>query len=1251
MKKKVLGIVIAVVAVTAAVVLGLFAAGVIGGKKGEPVAKAVSASATDSGFFGELGKDAYFDVRADRDPATAIDNYVLVRDSKGNKVAMKSARLDDGLYRLSARDGFRERASYQIWLYAAEFAEERYAPYSTFIFTIAGKEEVENVVVKSGIEKTEIEGAEVQEVTVGSDVFYNILLPSAAQERYSEGDVILAKKPETPILDGDLAAYYRGDIEGYEYNGLAAYTVLRESSVTDGREEIYCRLSHMNEVLDSADVYKHFEVNESNLKVNEEAIEEALAKSEFAASLIRAAEETVDFFDKDFVVRKEKPRMVVNVSADFADAEEEGQKVAILNFTFTITVAKGVDIVIRLNNTIHIDPKVNFDYDLTESDFTYECDLGVNVKTKTVCTIEMETPDTKIYCTTVDEFKEKFKQMISDQTTEKAICGAEMPIYNLYYPIYCFVFEVEFGVDVDFSLKAQIGFEYDYSTDITAGVTLVNGEFNSYKSFDSTQTAKDFVLLGKATIKGGVYVKFMGTLLDIAGVGLKVRFGAYAEVAGQIRIDMDAALKNSKLHVIKGYYVTGGLYLALGFSVKAGVDVPVYGFLGYKNSWDLAEMRYPLFEYGSKYLIKEFVNPESTVEIQGNSAMFDSVLVNAFDIDKVADANRISVPVDSFDVTYLGDAAEYVTLRDGAVYVNPAVGTEFNAQVKLSAKSDSYVTGVVTFHKAAVMPTAEETEATFDKKNASDLTFDVTLNKSEFVSLTGSDITPAFYSVASSGDVTIYKSFLSSLSMGEHKFNYNTNRGNIVLTVYVINSTPVTAEKTAATFNKSARANVTFKLDLFGNSIKSVSGLERSEYTVDKTGTFVIYALSLMEKPAGEYSFVVTATNGTSVSLTVNVKDDRAPVLYQSAYVFGKSAAVRADVPVKFEKYGYEVKSVEGNKITPADYKVQSGAVLIDASYLSKLDAGVYSFSLKFKTGSSELPKPFTISVKENASLVAYSQVATFDLDKPADVTFNVVSTGNLLVSGNGIGAASYSFAGNSLTIRASYLSTLAEGEYDYTVSRGSESTTVTVNVVNTAVPEIQSEDVSPDGSLSLTYDKAKAKEMSFEMFLPGPRAFSADDLKYSLKKTEKGTYKLTINASFLENLSVGEHEFELLTGVNSLYLTLNVINSAAPSALSETSLSYKAGSEASLSVQFENAKAKVKNVEVKGEGVTADTKTIGVESFCYVVDVETQIGTFTIDPSYTELLPSGYYRVFVTFGDASSSGNDVTIGIGIAVS
>ena len=197
--KKVLIIIPIVIVIAAATVLGLFAAGIIGNKGGEPVAQAFENSVTaEDQFFGELPEDTYFDIRADRDPSTAMDNFVIIRNNKGEKVVLKSTKLEDGTYRITAKDGFKKRSSFQIWLYAAEFVAEEYQGLTTFIFRTKG-ENVDSEYIEINDEIQDLRASKdettVECVTVGDEVFYYVTFPTAANERFKKGDVFLAKQP------------------------------------------------------------------------------------------------------------------------------------------------------------------------------------------------------------------------------------------------------------------------------------------------------------------------------------------------------------------------------------------------------------------------------------------------------------------------------------------------------------------------------------------------------------------------------------------------------------------------------------------------------------------------------------------------------------------------------------------------------------------------------------------------------------------------------------------------------------------------------------------------------------------------------------------------------------------------------------------------------------------------------------------------------------------------------------------------
>ena len=1248
--KKALIIIPIVVVVAAAVVLGLFAAGVFD-KKGGATAYAVESSFSEPGIFKGLGVDAFFDIRADKDPSTALDKYVNIHDNRGRKVALKSTRQGDGVYRVTALAGFKARSSYQIWVTGgASFVDEKYEGLDTFIFMTTGEEKAD-VVVNPAIKETTLAGTTVETIEVGNDVFYNVVLASAAETRYEKGDVILAKKPTDGVFSNELAPLYTGDIEGYTYrvgdhdvdlNGMAAYYVLRTSEAVDGHEEIYCRLAEINEVFDELDIFKTLTIDENNFSVNEELLQNALNESDFTAAVYEAAQETFDLFSGKFEKTvKDSPKMVAKFEYDVSTDKIQ------LDFYFTITLVKGMDIVFAVKNTIYITPNVNFNYEINGTDLDLQIDLGVNLKTTTVCTIDMETTDAKLQATDMEDFKKKFKEIVSGKTAEKGIVGAELPIYSYKYPIYCFVLGIEFGVDIDLGIKAQIAFEYDYYTDITVGVTYVNGEFNSYKSIETSSEAKDLVLLGKLRAEAGVYVKLTASLLEVAGVGFKVRTGAYAEIAGQIRLDMKAALEDKTLHVIKGYYVTGGLYLALGFEVKAGFTIPVIDkFVGWDKYWEPAKWDFPLFEYGSKYLIQSLVEKELEMEIQGKTAEIGKIKVNAFDLYAVEDANAIEVGIDAFDIEYLEDAASYITIKDGVVTVNPTVGTEFTAKVQITAKSDNYVTGTITFHKAAVMPTCAVPTLTFDKKNATNLTFDVKKNQSNFISLTGEGILPNYYDDDATGAVTIYKTFLSDLSVGEHIFSYVTDKGRVALTVNVIDSTPITVEKATYTFQKSGKANASFKLELSGSQVTEIEGLAKGEYSVDSAGTLVIYAFALVEKEEGEYPYVVKASNGTSLTVSVKVVDNRVPVLLSRTYSFGKNSDVKSDIVVSYTAYKYTVSSVEGQGIKAANYVVASDSVTIKKDFLSTLPVGRSPLTIRFSNGKDSVTETIYVDVVENATIIAKTPVVTFDLNDPKDAEFKVISTSAITLSGYGVKQENYTATNSTVKISASFLKKFAVGSYTFSATALNAGADLTVEVIDTAVPEIAS---ATGGVMTIEYDRALSGDRYFEMLLAGATFDKVDGCKISASDYTKavdaatGATRITLSSLYLDSLRVGRHEYSVLTSVNVSTLVINVVDSRKPTATSDASLIYSLDTESvyhkDLSVDFNNYEHELKSIVVKG----------GSDISLYSSDCsfDAAEGTFILYTSYLDTLPANNYVTLVlTFDDSAETSLAITIAV-----
>ncbi len=1234
-----------VIVVVAATMLGLYAAGVFkkSGEEDTPtaLAKEVTASAAESGVFRELSENTYFDIKASVKPNDGnFDNYVRVTDNKGDKVPLvvdNNVKLENGVYRVKAAYGFKKRATYRIRVYDAAFVADEYKDLKTFLFTIKGDPQAEPIVeTQEGIVETNIAGTDVETVTVAGDTEYIVTLASAAEHRFAAGTVMLAKKPGAELFDEELSLLYAGEIANYAYNGMAAYYVLEESKVEAEREVVRCRLANVDEVLKKADIYQNLTIDENNFSFDEDALRKALENSEFAENLLVAAEETFELFEKDFdyVVNDGKskgPRQVVNFKVGL-----DGNKI-ILNIKYIITVAKGVDIIVGIDNTVTLTPSVNFDYDISLGDLDMDLDLALNIDTETRCYVDMETKGGTIKCQTVDEFKEKFVELLQGKTNEKAIVGAELPIYSYKYPIYCFVLGIEFGLDLNFGITGDINFEYVYNTNIVAGVTYIDGEFSSYKSMETSQTAKDLVLLGKVTAEAGVYVKLTASLLEVAGIGFKVKVGAYAEIGGQLRLDMEAAL-NKELHIIKGYYVTGGLYLGADFQVKAGIELPVVGYKGWEKTWELAKLKYPLFEYGSKYLVKEILIAGSTIQIPGKSVEFSEVKVNAFDLYKVDDANAVNVPLDSFYVNYVGDAADYITLKDGYVYVNPTVGMEFYAAVELVSKTDETVKATVTFHKTAVMPTCEETFASFDKKEGTgDVVFDVKLNESTFIGVSSSAGGDVKYAVdEKTGKLTLYGTYLAKLPLGEHVFTYKSNKGVLYLTVNVIDSTPI--ERAAGTpakktYSKRAAASVPFALSLNGNKITSVTGLTESEYSVSNAGTLTIYSPAFAAKEAGEYDFVVNAANGTSLTLTVDVVDDRRPDLYCFSFGFGKNSSVSHDVIVTFEKYAYSVEGVTGD-ITRADYVVEGNSVRISSAYLAKRAQGTYSYDLAFRGADGVVTKTFTIDVWENVSLVAGNAYAVYDKNAPANVEYVVYSsTGSVAIAG--VPSAKYTLSGNVLTIRKEVFEDLDLGKHTYTASASGSSVELTLEVIDTTVPDLS---LADGGKLVLSYDKSAGVAPSFDLAL-GTASFDkveGNGVVYDVTK-KAGKTVVTFDKNYLDSLAYGEYEYSVLTSVNRMTILVKITDTRAPYAKTDTVIAYTKGGNADATVSFENFGYDVVSLSVTG----SDAPALGE----YIFDKDT--GVFTLTKDYLETLTENDYTTIVlTFNDETSTVQRITLAV-----
>lgn len=161
------------------------------------------------------------------------------------------------------------------------------------------------------------------------------------------------------------------------------------------------------------------------------------------------------------------------------------------------------------------------------------------------------------------------------------------------------------------------------------------------------------------------------------------------------------------------------------------------------------------------------------------------------------------------------------------------------------------------------------------------------------ITISGSNITSDAYSFSGT-TLTIFRSYLMAVGKGDHVFTVSSGVGEpVTVTIHVDDTTPSAPEvkgEGTATFNKDAPADVSFKVDLHGAYLTSVTGsdITTSDYTIDEDGNFTISKEFLMTCASGERTFKLT-TDGGFVNVKVNVK--ASPAKQESGGCGGSAAS------------------------------------------------------------------------------------------------------------------------------------------------------------------------------------------------------------------------------------------------------------------------------------------------------------------------------------------------------------------------
>ena len=205
----------------------------------------------------------------------------------------------------------------------------------------------------------------------------------------------------------------------------------------------------------------------------------------------------------------------------------------------------------------------------------------------------------------------------------------------------------------------------------------------------------------------------------------------------------------------------------------------------------------------------------------------------------------------SFSGTTLTIQKEYLaTLVANASYEFTAQFTYGNVSVSVEvANTTAPTSGVVIKNYNPSLP--------------SNVTFDIEIYESTFVSFSGNGITTEDYTFED-GKLTLKKEYLEQLIANTYSFEFATAVGTLTVSIVVEEKEPPVANVTTATYDVQVPQNAEFTVDMNNGELQSFTGngITSDDYTFEND-TLVVKSEYLSTLKVGEYTFVFEADNGT----------------------------------------------------------------------------------------------------------------------------------------------------------------------------------------------------------------------------------------------------------------------------------------------------------------------------------------------------------------------------------------------------
>ncbi|HEX9062734.1 MAG TPA: X2-like carbohydrate binding domain-containing protein, partial [Clostridia bacterium] len=353
-------------------------------------------------------------------------------------------------------------------------------------------------------------------------------------------------------------------------------------------------------------------------------------------------------------------------------------------------------------------------------------------------------------------------------------------------------------------------------------------------------------------------------------------------------------------------------------------------------------------------------------------------------------------------------------------------------------------------------------------------------------------------------------------------------------------------------YDRRVPGDLAVQLKLNGNRLNGImngtsSLILDSDYSV--SGDTVTLKQSYLDKlPLGygnTLTFTFSSGNSATYTLTVN-----GAAISPDTISYNVSSPV--SIPVTMSSCNYDFKTVRNGTfdlVKDTDYAVSGNILTIKPGYFtyyfSKFPTQTLNLKFIFANPNTGVEYPVNFKATPAANDSSISPVSDcFDLSNQSDRNITINLNGNTLKTVKNstytlISGTDYSLSGNVLTLKASYLNTLACGNYNITFSFSAGKDAVLALTVN------QSQVDSTITPLSSIFDLGSQYDIPVTMTLNGNSLLSVVNSVYTLSAGTDYVLSgntVTIKSDYLKNLPVSDAKLKFVfsAGSNAI-LTIHI--------------------------------------------------------------------------------------------------------------